>query len=166
MTMMHIRRQVYDLTPADLERCAVWEFAIDEEGVEGQDEATVRPYETNDPVNATEGMFIVRASMTLADGTRFMGYLTPSAKGGSDLSSCQPAGVGSDGQVSFWRGMLALRPEDLSDGYALLGKASPAQVFPIKFESDVPVAGGPIVGEIPGFVILEDLKTMRTRVEA
>jgi hypothetical protein len=165
MTTMHIRRQVYDLTPADLERYAVWEFALDEEGIEGQDEATVRPYETNDPVDATEGMFIVRASMTLAGGTRLIGYLTPSAQGGTELSSCQPAVVGSEGQVSFWRGMLALRPEDLSDSYALLGRASPAQVFPIKFESDVPIAGGPVLGEVPGFVILEDFKTMRTRIE-
>src|ERR1700744_1828023 len=165
MTIMHIRRQVYDLTPADLERYAVWEFALDEEGVEGQDEATVRPYESNDPVDTAEGMFIVRASMTLADGTRLVGYVTPSAQGGTDLSSCQPAVVGADGQVSFWRGMLALRPEDLSERYALLGKSSPAQVFPIKFKSDAPMAGSPVVGEVPGFVILEDFKTMRTRVE-
>jgi hypothetical protein len=111
-------------------------------------------------------MFIVRASMTLAYGTRLIGYVTPSAAGGADLSSCQPAVVVTDDQVSFWRGMLALRPDELSNSYALLGKASPGQVFPIKFESDVPIAGGPVVGEVPGFLILEDFKTMRTRVVA
>ena len=62
--------------------------------------------------------------------------------------------------------MLELRPEDLSDSYALLKKTSPAQVFPIKFESDVPIVGGRVVGEVLGFLILEDFKTMRTRVVA
>jgi hypothetical protein len=32
------------LTLADLATSSVWEFALDEEGVEGQDETTVRPY--------------------------------------------------------------------------------------------------------------------------
>ena len=163
---MHIRRQVYDLTPSDLHRYAVWEYALDEEGSEGQDEATVRPCETCGPVDPAQGMFIVRAAMTFADGTRLVGYVTLSAHGGADLSSCQPAVVVPGGQVSFWRGMLELGPEELSTSYALLEKTSPAQVFPIKFESDVSIAGGPVVGEVPGFLILEDFKTMRVRVVA
>ena len=32
-----------ELTPADLEQYSVWELAIDEEGLSGQDEETVRP---------------------------------------------------------------------------------------------------------------------------
>ena len=164
MTPTPIRRQVYDLTPSDLEPHAVWEFALDEEGVEGQDEATVRPQEASGPIDPAEGMFIVRASMTLADGTRHVGYLTPSAAGGADLSACQPAVVVADGQVSFWRGMMALRPEDLSGSYALLKKGSRADVFPIRFESDVPLVDGPVAGVVPGFLILEDFKTMRTKV--
>lgn len=158
--------QLWEATPADLKRYAVWEYALDEEDSEGQDEATVRPYEASGPIDPAKGMFIVRASMTLADGTRLMGYVTPSSQGGADLSGCQPAVVVPDGQVSFWRGMLALRPEDLSNSYALLRKSSPAHVFPIKFESDVAIAGGSVVGEVPGFLILEDFNTMRTRVVA
>src|SRR5205814_561097 len=41
---MKIRKQVYNLTAADLSEHPVWEFAEDEEGTEGQDEATVRPF--------------------------------------------------------------------------------------------------------------------------
>ena len=164
MTAMPIRRQVYDLTPSDLKRSAVWEFALDEEGVEGQDEATVRPCDMSEPIDPAEDMFIVRASMTLADGTKLMGYVTPSIHGGADLGACQPAVVAVDGQVSFWRGMRALPPEEVSESYALLGKTSPSQVFPITFESDVSVVCGPIVGEVPGFLIVEDFETMRTRV--
>ncbi len=35
----------------------------------------------------------------------------------------------------------------------------------MRFESDVLTAGGPVVQEVTGFVILEDFRTMRTRVE-
>jgi hypothetical protein len=37
---MKIRKQVYELTTDDLELSPIWEFAADEEGEEGQDEAT------------------------------------------------------------------------------------------------------------------------------
>jgi hypothetical protein len=68
------------------------------------------------------------------------------------------------GQVSFWCGMIVPPPTHIAKSYALLGKASPAQVFPLRFESDVDLIGGPIAGDVPGFLILEDLKTRRIRV--
>jgi hypothetical protein len=43
------RKQVYDLTLADFDAAPVWEFALDEEAVPGQDETTVRPYEAPGP---------------------------------------------------------------------------------------------------------------------
>ena len=159
-----IRRQVYELTPSDLERFPVWEFALDEEGEEGQDEATVRPYESNGPLNPADSMFIVRASLTLADGTRLKGYLTPPTRAEMGLSTLQPAVVVPGGQVSFWCGMVVPPPAKIAKSYALLGKASPARVFPLRFESDVDLIGGPIAGEVPGFLILEDFKTRRIRV--
>lgn len=159
-----IRRQVYELTPTDLERFPVWEFALDEEGEEGQDEATVRPCEVSGPLDPADGMFIVRASLTLSDGTQLTGYLTPPVQGEGGLSTLQPAVVVPNGQVSFWCGMVVPPPEHISKSYSLLGKASPQHVFPLRFESDVALVGGPVSGEVPGFVILEDFTTMRTRV--
>ena len=41
--MMRVRKPVDKLTPADLEQFPFWEFALDEEGIAGQDETTVRP---------------------------------------------------------------------------------------------------------------------------
>ena len=38
-----IRKQVFDLRPEDFASTPIWEFALDEEGASGQDEATVRP---------------------------------------------------------------------------------------------------------------------------
>jgi hypothetical protein len=111
-------------------------------------------------------MLIVRASMTLSDGTRFKGYITPPVQGETGLSTFQPVVVVEGGQVSFWCGMVVPPPEHILKCYALLGKASPTQVFPLRFESDVALVGGPVAGEVPGFVILEDFKAMRTRVVA
>jgi hypothetical protein len=44
-----------------------------------------------------------------------------------------------------------------------LGESSAAEVFPLSFESDVSPVGGPFGGDLTGFVVLEDFKTMRTR---
>jgi hypothetical protein len=164
MITKHIRRQVYELTPEDLERFPIWEFAHDEEGEEDQDEATVRPYEASGPLDPAEGMFIVRASFTLADGTQLKGYVTPPVQGESGLGTIQPAVVVSDGQVSFWCGMLKPAVDDIRNGYALLGKESSAQVFPLKYVSEAPMLCGPIAGEVPGFILLEDFESMRTKV--
>jgi hypothetical protein len=71
---MKIRRQVYELTLDDLSKFPVWEFALDEEGEEGQDEATVRPYEVTGALDPSDGMFVVRASFTLADDSKMQGY--------------------------------------------------------------------------------------------
>lgn len=161
---MRIRKQVYELTVFDLERTPVWEFALDEEGEEGQDEATVRPYEFQVAVDPAAGMFIVRAHLVLADGTRLKGYVTPPPPGETDLGCIQPQAVVPDGQVSFWCGIMEPEPSALAIAYARLGKTSAADVFPLMYESDVPIVGGPIVGTVPGFLVIEDSKTMRTRV--
>jgi hypothetical protein len=136
-----IRRQVYELTPSDLERFPVWEFSLDEEGEEGQDEETVRPCEPGGPLDPADGMFIVRASLTLSDGTRLNGYLTPPVEGDTGLSTLQPAVVVPSGQVSFWCGTIVPPAAHIAKSYALVGKASPTQVFPLRFASDVDLIG-------------------------
>jgi len=164
MSSVRIRKQVYELTVEDLDQSPVWEFALDEEDVEGQDEATVRPYESSGTLDPSEGMFVVRCRLTLADGTEFTGYLTPPLQGDSSLGTLQPAVVGPMGQVSFWYGMMAPEPAHIEQSYARLGKSSPSQVFPLRFNAQVPMVGGPVAGEIPGFLVLEDFSSMRTRV--
>ncbi len=74
---MKIRKQVYQLTLDDLSKSPVWEFALDEEGEKGQDEAAVRPYGISGALDPSDGMFVVRAIFTLADGSRLQGCLTP-----------------------------------------------------------------------------------------
>jgi hypothetical protein len=92
------------------------------------------------------------------------GYLTPPVQGDSSVGTLQPIVITKNGQVVFWCGTLAPSAEEIDASYKRLGKSSAAQVFPLKFESDVPIAGGAIQGELPGFLVLEDFKSMRTRV--
>ena len=54
-------------------------------------------------------------------------------------------------------------PADLDARYARLGKATASEVFPIRFAADVPVVNGPFAGEIEGFMVLDDLRSRRTR---
>jgi hypothetical protein len=154
---MKIRKQVYELTVEDFETHPVWEFASDEESEEGQDEATVRPYSQSGPANAADGMLVVRALITLADGTQLKGYLTPPPPRSNDIGSIQPEIVTPKGNVSFWYGVRKPSPEIISKAYEILGKES-AGVFPVHFTSDVEVVGGPVAGTLNGFMYT-DLKT-------
>ncbi len=153
---MKIRKQVYELTIDDLNRYPVWEFALDEEGETDQDEATVRPYPVNGALAPSEGMFVIRARFTFADGTDHVGYITP-ASDSSDLGTVQPQIVNANGQVGFWMGM---RKPTIEPFYAKLGKIAD-QVFPIEWTSEVELAGGTMEGKIPAFLYYEDFKTRK-----
>jgi hypothetical protein len=148
---MKIRKQVYELTNDDFKSHPVWEFASDEEGEEGQDEATVRPY-ADGPANPGAGMLAVRAKFILADGTLMAGYLTPPiARDRGDLGIIQPQIITTTGQVSFWHGMRKPLPEDLARDYAWLGKTA-SEIFPLRYSSDYEVVGGSVTGTINGFL--------------
>ena len=146
-----IRKQVYELTAGDLEQHPIWEFALDEEGEEGQDEATVRPWTGNQPLDPADGMFVVRAVFELADGTKLTGYLTPPVQGESSIGTIQPIVVTDRGQVNFWCGAMAPAVEAVRGSYTKLGRNS-SSVFPCRYSSDVGIGGGPITGVVNGFM--------------
>jgi hypothetical protein len=160
---MRVRRQVYELTTADLDEFPVWEFALDEEGEPDQDEATVRPWQDALPLDPNEGMFVVRAGFLLADGTRLVGYLTPPVQGDDSIGTVQPIVVTPDGQVGFWCGLMAQSGETLAANYAKLGRAASA-VFPLRYASEVEIESGPITGTVDGFMHYRSLDD-RTVVE-
>ena len=162
--MERVRKQVYLLTSADLAAFAVWEFALDKEGEAGQDEATVRPRPFERELDCNVGMLIVRARFTLADGTVMPGYLTPPVDRDDGLGTLQPVVITPGGQVGFWCGLRVPDSTALEQDYRNLGKAKPEEVFPLRFRSDIPLSCGELVGEIPGFLVIEDLKTRRIRV--
>ncbi len=159
---MKIRKQVYEVTRDDLIRYPVWEFALDEEGEEGQDEATVRPCETTSPLDLTDGMFVVRAAFALADGARMQGYLTPPVQGDAGLGTLQPVIITDHGQVFFWCGVIHPDAKILAQSYERLGRSA-ERVFPIQVASDVDWINPPIRAKIPGFVVLAESTTGVTR---
>jgi hypothetical protein len=160
---MKIRKQVYELTLEDMRKFPVWEFALDEEGEEGQDEATVRPCEVSGALDPSDGMFVVRAAFTLADGTQMLGCLTPPDQGDDGLGSLHPVIIGERGHVLFWHGVIAPDAQSLAQSYATLTRDA-SRTFPIQVVSDVELVGGPVRATIPGFLVLEDWKTGKTRV--
>lgn len=150
MTPPRIRKQIYELTLDDFNQFSVWESALDEEDVEGQDEATMRPFEPGPPVDPGAGSFAVRTEFTLADGTKMEGLLTVSGVGDKDLGTMQPAIITPGGQVDFWCGMFEPNREMMDKSYVKLGKKA-KEVFPIHFKSTVEIDGGPYEGVIEGF---------------
>lgn len=157
-----VRRQIYELTPHDLENFPVWEFNLDEASGCGQDELTVRPCLVSGPLDPVDRMFVVRALFTLVDGSTMRGYVTPPGRGDAGVGALQPIIVTDHGQVRFWCGTSAPGAKRLARSYELLGKEA-KQIFPLQFESEVALADGPVRGSVPGFLVMEDFQSRRTR---
>lgn len=151
---MRIRKQVHELTPDDLESFNIWEFCLDEETSEEQDETTVRPRpDLAGIMDCSDGDLLCAAEFVLADGTSHRGWILP--RGESDIRSSQPVIVTKDGMVGFWHGVMKPRPEDIAKAYARLGRTRET-VFPVSFHSMVEVEGKRIHGALSGFAYLED----------
>lgn len=157
-----IRKQIYELTLDDLSTFPIWEFRLDSEGEEGRDESTVRPHLPSGPLEIADRMFIVRTIFRMVDGTIMRGYITPSRADDVSIGALQPIIVTDRGQVRFWCGTAEPGPKRLAQSYDLLGRGA-KQVFPVQFVSDVELVGGPITGIVPGFLVLEDFQTRKTK---
>jgi hypothetical protein len=90
------------------------------------------------------------------------GYITPHVPGRDGLGTMQPIIVTPRGQVRFWCGKTAPEAKRLEQIYAWMEKDT-KRIFPLRFESDVELVDGPARGSVPGFLVLEDFQTRRTR---
>ena len=106
--------------------------------------------------------FIIRAVFTLADDTQMHGCLKTPAQDDNDLGTLQPVIITEHGQVLFWHGVIAPDARTVALSYAKLGRDA-ASAFPIRVVSDVELVGAPIRAIIPGFMVLEDWKSGKTR---
>jgi hypothetical protein len=149
-----IRKQVYELRPEDFATASIWEFALDEEGAPGQDEATVRPRADLERADPDEGLFVIQAEFVAADGSRYDGYVSPQHE--ADIGSIQPTVATPKGQVGFWLGAFPPQPGRLDEAYATFGK-TPGELFPISYRAVVGHAGVPLEGQLHGFMHLESL---------
>ena len=152
-------RQLGTLKPEDFTRHPVWvqcHVVDSEEAWNSQtDEETFRPWTGGLPVEPQHGMFLVRATFDLADGTILTGFVTPSAS--SELGTMQPSLFTASGQrVAFWLGMFP-RLEECEAAYSSLAKTA-SQVFPIRFAADVQLSRGVASGTLEGFYSIPEGK--------
>jgi hypothetical protein len=149
-------KQFGDLALDDFRKHPVWiQCHIvdhDERWYDDTDEETFRPWTGPLPCGPEEGMLLVRAELTLADGTKFAGFITPQHESGPiKLGTVQPHLFTPSGKVfSFWGGMREFSPEERNHLYTTLGKDA-SKVFPIQFAAESGQAGGQASGVIPGF---------------
>lgn len=144
---LRTRKPVDKLTIHDFEAFPVWEYADDEEGIEGRDETWVRPVDTD--VVPKRSYTHVVAEFTAACGKRFVGFVTVSTFEHSP-ESCQ-------GVIFYRRAQLFVsNPEAVGFERSrkhLLKKLrlTEAQVFPLSFRIRVAVAGHRkyVGGELP-----------------
>jgi hypothetical protein len=150
-------KQFGDLTPGDFGVHPVWiqchTADYDEPWYDQTDEETFRPWTGVLPAGPEEGMLLVRAKLTLADGRSFDGFCAPQHEDEPlHLGTIQPQlFLPSAERCDFWDGMFKRTDEDRLRVYQGLGESNPAKVFPIRFAADPGLATGHVAGSIPGF---------------
>ena len=140
-----------ELTAQDLQEYPVWKAGVengwDYENIDpgGQ----MLPYAVVGELDTSRGDLLVACRFTFTDGSNYYGYVTPTAE--DDLGYLQPTVVTGRGTVEFWCGSTPPTNESMRRDYELLGK-TPSEIFPLRFETTVPIKGGPITGKIYGFM--------------
>ena len=159
-----IRKQLNELSAADFEAHACWEYASDEEGHEGEDECTVRPLALSELENATYQVF-VQAAFFFPNGRVRLGVVTLNA--GDDPSGHQPALFGSDGLVTFYQGAIEPKRSEVKRFVTAIKKISPTP-FPVRYVSALcGSAGEPLAaGTLEGLYWLVNWQTGELRAEA
>ena len=67
------RKPVDELTAADLETYPLWEYALDEEDIPGQDETWVRPVDS-EVIPKDQYSQLVATDFTMSDGSKCLGF--------------------------------------------------------------------------------------------
>ena len=137
------KREHFDISP-------IWEFAIDEEGEEGQDETTLKPRPDIFFPDPSAGLLIIECEFESNSGKRFIGLCSPSFN--NSLSSIQPYIFTDHEMIMFWFGISRPEDETKRNIYSKLGE-TPGGLFPLKFKSKLSNSLGlKIEGVINGFM--------------
>lgn len=127
------RKPVTDLTATDLETFPVWEFVIDEENVEGQDETWVKPVDTAQ-IPADNFSISVAAALKLANGSVYPGVMFCDTDSGLEVSAI--ALLTTQGRILFSAYDSQAKAEANLAKFGL----SIEQVFPVAFCTRAPLA--------------------------
>lgn len=149
--MRRIRKQMFDLSAEDFGECAVWEFCLDEEDLDGQDEETVRPSALRELPANSMGSFLVAADVEFGDGTKGFGFLFSDEL---DVISAWPAVFIGEKTVQFQipGSFSNEKAEECKEQYYRDLGMDRQSVFPISFNSLIPVAGRPMNFVLSGFI--------------
>ena len=128
------RKPIDALTLSDLEAFPIWEFATDEEGVEGQDETWVRPV-VNAVVPLDAFSLSVAADFLSPNGNRYAGVMEVTT---AFVSPAQSASLIVEGEYLYIDGAPGSR-ERKRLARRLGGEES--EIFPLTFTLRVLVAG-------------------------
>ena len=156
MARKPILKQFGDLSAGDFGKYPVWVSVhgldSDESWYDDTDEETFRPWTGKLPVLPEDGMFLVRAKFTLAEGRVLDGFVTPQIGAKTlDLGIIQPQlFLPSGTRNDFWDGMFKRDTESRKAIYTELGK-DPKAIFPIQFAAEKGLAKGHVTGSVPGF---------------
>lgn len=128
------RKPVDELTAADLETFPVWEFAMDEEGDdEEQDETWVKPVPTSE-VPADDSTLSVAVALRLAGGLVYPGVMFCATQDGFDIAAV--ALLTTEGRVLFSQGDS---PTETRRNLKRLGLAQ-QEVSPLDYCTRIPSA--------------------------
>ncbi|MGZ4899640.1 MAG: hypothetical protein ACXV8X_08285 [Candidatus Angelobacter sp.] len=152
-------KQFGELTAEDFIQHPVWIGVHgtdeDEPWFDDCDEETFRPWTGDLPVGPEEGMLLVQATFTFADGTTAPGFITPQHDHEPlSLGIIQPQVFSSAGRHDFWHGMFQPPPELRAAFYRVFDKRD-GQIFPIAFAPSSGLASGQVAGKIEGFYVTE-----------
>jgi hypothetical protein len=147
-------KQFSELSGGDFDVHPVWVacHTVDHEApwYNDTDEETFRPWTDALPVDPADGMFLVRAAVTFADGSEAEGFLTPAFEAG-DMGTMQPHVFVGNRMFGFWGGMFGVRPEVQSEFLELIAKSA-YQIFPIRFRGHPGLSKGAVDAEVPGWL--------------
>lgn len=146
----NLRIQFDDFNVSYFETSPIWEFAIDEEGEEGQDETTLKPRLDLTLPDPSEGLLIVECEFEAKSGKKFRGVCSPSFD--DSLNSIQPYILADNQFINFWFGIM--QPDKgTKDGIYRVLNETPDTLFPLTFQSKLTMADGSrISGQIDGFM--------------
>jgi hypothetical protein len=157
---MRTRKQENALTIFDLMQFPAWEYALDEEDVQDQNEKTLRPYLIPPPLDREKAYFVVRARFTLANGASLTGFVKPLRQSQDKLMQplipydLNPVIVTDQGHVPFCYGVFKPDEATISENYKRLGYKA-ENVFPISFIADIEVRNSVSEGVSEGFLFFE-----------
>ena len=134
------RKPIDQITVADLVDFPIWEFCLDEEGVEGMDETWVRPLAAAAVPNGAYSLSVA-AEFETASGLRVNGLIGVTTAEG-EVEIAYPVLL-FDGKYLFVPSQhdMQIGPDDEKLRRAVVDALGTSPVFPLRYRVSVPIEG-------------------------